>query len=139
MSASRRVYVDTSALGALLLERPETPALLEWLDASPHTLVSCDLLETELRRIAVREELDQASVTALLDGISLAALDRATFRNAGMLPLPTLRTLDALHLEAALRLDSDALLTYDRRLAEAAAAMGLEVIAPGRVGSSAAM
>ena len=125
------VYVDTSALGALLVLQAETEALVTWLDAQDVRLVSSDLLETELRRMAVREARDQARVSAILDGVALAALDRATFRSAGVLPLPYLRTLDALHLEAAMRLDADAILTYDHRLAQAAASMGLDVIAPG--------
>lgn len=126
------VYADTSALGALLLEQVETSALVEWLDQTSATLVSSDLLETELRRLAVREDIDQSDVTAVLDGVSLAALDRAVYRSAGLLPMTYLRTLGALHLEAALRLDADAVLTYDHRLAQAARAVGLDVIAPGR-------
>lgn len=128
------VYVDTSALGALLVAQVETQALADWLDRESARLVSSDLLETELRRMAVREGRDQAKVSAILDGVSLAALDRATYRSAGLLPMPYLRTLDALHLEAAIRLDVDAVLTYDHRLAEAAASVGLDVIAPGAEG-----
>lgn len=125
------IYADTSALGALLIDQPESPALLEWLDQTAAVLVSSDLLETELRRVAVREQIDQSDVTRILDGIGLAALDRAVYRNAGFLPMPYLRTLGALHLEAAIRLDADAILTYDRRLGDAARLMGLEVVAPG--------
>lgn len=132
MKGDPLVYVDTSALGALLVAQNETPALVEWLDQTPARLVSSDLLETELRRVATREGRDQATVSGLLDGVSLAALDRATYRAAGLLPMSYLRTLDALHLEAALRLDVDAVLTYDHRLGEAARSVGLEVIAPGR-------
>lgn len=131
MTAESVVYVDTSALGALLIDQPESPALLEWLDRTPAVLVSSDLLETELRRLAVREGLEQSEVTRILDGIGLAALDRAVYRSAGFLPMPYLRTLDALHLEAAMRLDAVAILTYDRRLSEAARSAGLDVIAPG--------
>ncbi|MEV8359335.1 MULTISPECIES: type II toxin-antitoxin system VapC family toxin [unclassified Microbacterium] len=130
------VYADTSALGALLVAQPETPALVRWLDETPMQLVSSDLLETELRRIALREGRDQAKVSQILDGVSLAALDRAIYRSAGLLPMPYLRTLDALHLEAAIRLDVDAVLTYDRRLGEAARTAGLAVIAPGAVANS---
>lgn len=132
MSQVSVVYVDTSALGALLVAQPETEALVEWLDQVDATLVSSDLLETELRRMAIREGRDQTKVSVILDGVSLAALDRATYRSAGILPMPYLRTLDALHLEAAIRLDAEAILTYDHRLAEAAAAVGLDVVAPGR-------
>lgn len=132
MTDAPLVYVDTSALGALLVTQPESDALVEWLDQGDVRLVSSDLLETELRRMAVREGRDQTKVSAILDGVSLAALDRATYRSAGFLPMQYLRTLDALHLEAAMRLDVDAILTYDRRLGEAARAAGLDVIAPGR-------
>lgn len=131
MTSRPLIYVDTSALGALLIDQPESVALLEWLDQTEATLVSCDLLETELRRVAVRESLDQSDVTRLLDGVGLAALDRAVYRSAGFLPMQYLRTLDALHLEAAMRLDVSAILTYDRRLGEAARSAGLDVIAPG--------
>jgi len=129
---ARVVYVDTSALAALLKPEPESESLERWLDDASATLVSSNLLETELRRVAVRDGLSQTDVTALLDGVALAALDRAVFRNAGFLPMEMLRTLDALHLEAAIRLDADAMLTYDHRLALAAEAAGLTVIAPGR-------
>ena len=98
------VYVDTSALGALLIDQPESLILVDWLDHTTATLVSSDLLETELRRLAVREGLDQADVT---------------------------RILDALHLDAALRLDADAILTYDHRLGDAAQSVGVDVTAPG--------
>lgn len=134
MSALPVVYVDTSALGALLVARAETIDLVNWLDREGVRLVSSDLLETELRRMAISEGRDQSKVSTILDGVSLAALDRATYRSAGFLPMPYLRTLDALHLEAAIRLDVDAVLTYDYRLGEAARAVGLDVIAPGAVG-----
>lgn len=132
MSRAPLVYVDTSAFGALLISQRETEALVVWLDQADVSLVASDLLETELRRMAVREGRDQIKVSAILDGVSLAALDRATYRSAGFLPMPNLRTLDALHLEAAIRLDVDAVLTYDHRLTEAAKIAGLDVIAPGK-------
>ena len=131
MTSRTVVYVDTSALGALLVEQLESDALESWLDQTSDILVSSDLLEIELRRLAVREGIDQADVTRLLDGVSLAALDRAVYRSAGLLPMPYLRTLDALHLEAAIRLDAAAVLTYDRRLSKAARSVGLRVVAPG--------
>lgn len=134
MSVPPVVYVDTSALGALLVAQPETMELVNWLDREDARLVSSDLLEVELRRMAIREGRDQSRVSMILDGVSLAALDRATYRSAGFLPMQYLRALDALHLEAAIRLDVDAVLTYDHRLGEAARAVGLDVIAPGVAG-----
>lgn len=131
MTSRPVIYVDTSALAAVLIDQPESPALADWLDQTSALLVSSDLAETELRRIAIREGLEQSDVTSILDGVALAALDRAVYRNAGLLPMPYLRTLDALHLQAAVRLDASAVLTYDRRLTAAARSVGLDVIAPG--------
>jgi uncharacterized protein len=136
VSDVRLVYVDTSALWALLVAQPETDALADWLNQTEAQLVSSDLLETDLRRMAVREGRDQAKVSAIIDGMSLAALDRATYRSAGLLPMPYLRTLDGLHLEAAMRLDARAVLTYDHRFGEAARSVGLDVIAPGQTDAS---
>ena len=42
-------------------------------------------------------------MTRILDGVGLATLDRAVYRGAGLLPMPYLRGLDVLHLEAAMR------------------------------------
>ena len=120
-----------SAPCCLLIEQLESNALVERLDRTADALVSCDLLEAELRRTAVREGIDQVAVTRILDGVGLAALNRAVYRGAGLLPMPYLRGLDALHLEAAMRLDAAAVLTYDHRLGKAAQAAGLQVIAPG--------
>jgi len=46
---------------------------------------------------------------------------------------PTLRTLDAIHLAsaAALGTDLESFVTYDRRLAESARAIGVPVASPG--------
>jgi len=67
------VYADTSALGTLLVAQPETQALVGWVDQTPARLVASDLLETELRRMAVREGRAQSKVSAILDGVSLPA------------------------------------------------------------------
>ena len=65
MTDGPRVYVDMSALAALLIEQPETETLLAWLDGAPADLVSSDLLETEMRRITVREGLEQRQLQSL--------------------------------------------------------------------------
>lgn len=101
-----------------------------WLEAGEYEVVSSDLLEIELRRLAVRLGRPQGEATMILRGISIAELGRGTLRAASMLPMPYLRTLDAIHLQAALDVEADAVLTYDDRLAEAAREVGLEVIAP---------
>ena len=52
-------------------------------------------------------------------------------RSAAVLTSRSIRTLDAVHLASALRLDPDAVVAYDRRLLEAAAEQGLAVASPG--------
>ena len=65
--------------------------------------------------MAVREERDQGQGQRDPDGVSLAELDRATYHSAGIFPMSYLQALDASHLEAAIRLHADAILTYDHR------------------------
>ncbi|HEY0637468.1 MAG TPA: hypothetical protein VGD67_07460 [Pseudonocardiaceae bacterium] len=52
--------------------------------------------------------------------------------SASRIPEPGLRTLDAIHLATAVMLkdELDGLLTYGKRLAEAAAGRGIPVVAP---------
>lgn len=124
------VYVETSAAAKLLIEEPESARLaahLDGLDAAP---VSCLLLETELRRVAMRLDLPQPAVTEVLDRFDLLEPDRALYREAGVLPGRFLRGLDALHVAAALRWDADVLISYDERQVAAAEASGLRVAMP---------
>lgn len=123
------VYLDTSAAVKLISDERESDGLRRYLDEGP-TVVSSDLLETELRRIAVRHGIDQVLITAVLDGMALMPLARDQFREAGLYPQAGLRSLDALHLAGALGVEAAAILTYDVRLAEAARAHGLAVVAP---------
>ena len=69
---------------------------------------------------------------AVLDSLILVTLSTAVCERAAMLELHLLRSLDALHLAAALELgdELEGLVTYDRRLAEGAQALGIGVIAP---------
>lgn len=123
------VYLDTSAAVKLISDEQETDGLRSYLDGG-RTVVSSDLLETELRRIGVRHGIDQVLITAVLDGVTMIPLTREQFREAGLFPQAGLRSLDALHLAGALGIEASAILTYDIRLGEAARAHGLAVIAP---------
>ncbi|TFV54589.1 PIN domain-containing protein [Geodermatophilus sp. DF01-2] len=128
-----RVYLDASAASKLLIEEAESAPLKreldEWTETGAAT-VSCILLETELRRVAVRNGIDQSKVNDVLAGVDLLDLDRGLFRTAGLLPGRHLRSLDALHVAAAVRLAADVFLSYDDRQAAAAEAAGLRVLAP---------
>jgi uncharacterized protein len=127
------LYIETSAAAKLLVDEPASSRLAARLDAAVaqgDTLLSSMLLETELRRLAVRVELAQTAVTHLLERFDLVEPDRSLYREAGLLSGRHLRSLDALHLAAALRLGADVMATYDRRQADAAAAVGLPIVAP---------
>jgi uncharacterized protein len=124
------VYVETSAAAKLLVEEPQSARLAAHLDGLADAPVSCLLLETELRRLAVRLDLPQPAVTDLLDRFDLLEPDRALYREAGVLGGRHLRSLDALHVAAALRWDADVLVSYDERQVAAAEAAGLRVTAP---------
>ena len=122
-------YLDTSAAVKLLVEEPESVALAQYLDQPNLETVACLLLETELRRFAVRHAIPQQELTAILDTISLYDMPHSLYYEAGILPGRHLRSLDALHLVAAVRLETDVIVSYDNRLQEAAAELGLEILA----------
>ncbi len=126
------LYLDTSAAAKLLVDETESEALATYLDATvvDHEVVSSALLETELRRLAVRLALDQSAVTDLLARVDLVDPPRSLFHEAGLLPGTRLRSLDALHLATALRVDADAVVGYDARLLDAASSVGLGVHSP---------
>ena len=129
-----RLYVETSAAAKLLIEEPESEPLARFLEAAVErdtALVSSLVLETELRRLAVRWSLPQGAVSDVLRRFDLLLPDRAVYRDAGLLAGAHLRSLDALHVAAALRLNAAAMLSYDARQGDAARSVGLEVIAPG--------
>ena len=123
-------YLDTSAAVKLLVEEPESVALAQYLDQPNLETVACLLLETELRRFAVRHAIPQQEVTAILDTVSLYEMPHSLYYEAGILPGRHLRSLDALHLVAAVRLGTDVIVSYDNRLQEAAAELGLGILSP---------
>ena len=126
------IYLDTSALAKLVVEEAESAALWAAITGGPD-LVSCDLARTELVR-AVRRVLPELALRArdVLDTCTLVAVTARLFEAAGRLDPPLLRSLDAIHIAVALDLgdDVDALVTYDQRMADAAAANGLPVLSP---------
>jgi predicted nucleic acid-binding protein len=126
------IYVDTSAAVKLLVREPESAALRRWLSDRERDLVSSDLLRTELMRVALRMGEGMQRAEAILAGIIVLPVTTTTFETAGTLEPASLRSLDALHLAAALDLDDelDAILTYDEGLAAAATANGVDVVAP---------
>lgn len=125
-------YLDTSAFLKLLVAEEHSAALASF--AADVDLWSSTLLGVEAHRSALRAGIDPAAVDALLEVVSLVAPGGTTFLAARRVGPSTLRTLDALHLAAALELgyDLEGLVAYDKRLALGAETAGLTVVSPGQ-------
>jgi predicted nucleic acid-binding protein len=126
-------YIDTSALAKLVVAERDSAALQAWFALADRHPVSCDLARTELVRAVRRAAPDRAlRAREVLDSVTLIVVTTAMFEQAGRLDPAVLRSLDAIHLAAALVLgdDLEGMVTYDDRLAAAAVANGIVVVAP---------
>ena len=126
-------YIDTSALVKLVVAEAETEALQRWLNQSERHPVACDLVRTELMRAVRRVAPDRTRRARLvLDTLTLTQVTPSVFEQAGRLDPAELRTLDAVHLSAALGLgdDLDGIVSYDDRLNAAANQVGVAVFSP---------
>jgi predicted nucleic acid-binding protein len=126
-------YLDTSAAAKLVGAEPASQAMASWAATHETRVIASDLLRTELLRVTRRAAPDRMQrARSVLDAVTLLNLMPATFERAATLEPEELRSLDALHLAAALELgdDLDGIVTYDRRLAAAASMYGVAVIAP---------
>ena len=132
MSAERATYIDSSALVKLAVREPESAALRRYL-ARRRPLVSSALARTEVVRAllplgpdAIRRGRD------VLARVDLIRINDRVLDAAGLLVPLELPSLDAIHLASAGQFGSDlrALVTYDERLATAAASLGFQVIQP---------
>jgi len=134
------IYLDASALVKVVVEEKESSALRAWIATGPDRLSSV-VTAVELRRAARRVAAGVSEVIAreleretevLLRGVQLLTLDEQIAQQAATLEPPTLRSIDAIHLATALSVDDlSHFVTYDARLAEAAARAGLVVAMPG--------
>lgn len=117
----------------LIVEEPESAALERHLEGGPLLATSRIALVEVLRATALANPAPQVRSEAerLLSSCMLVEVGDAVLRSAAGLASATVRTLDAIHLASALRVEPDELLAYDRRLLEAAAEHGLVASSPG--------
>jgi uncharacterized protein len=124
-------YLDSSALVKAVVAEPESNALLTWLRGKE--LAACELVRVEAVR-AVRAADPEAVPRArqAIATLSLIRLDDDLYEAAAELDPPSLRSLDAIHLAAALSVGPDlaGFVTYDRSMALGAVELGLRVHAP---------
>jgi predicted nucleic acid-binding protein len=127
------VYLDTSAFLKLVVAEAESVALRGFVQRWP-LRVSTALLRSEAVRALRRSGYDArvGDALRLLRTMRLIRLDEPLLDRAAELEPRELRSLDAVHLAAALAVGSElgALVTYDQRLAEAARGRGFAVHAP---------
>ena len=128
-----RLYADASALVKLLVAEPESAALARAIPANAEVVSSAVSVVEVARAVRVAELDDEAEPDAagLLAGCTLVDVDGPILYAAAALVSSELRTLDAIHLATAVAVGPDAVLVYDRRLANGAAGAGLQVEAPG--------
>jgi uncharacterized protein len=129
------VYVDASALLKLYVAEPETTTAVELLRreswwSGRHTLVE---VRRNLARLLAGPELETAQRAFASDWRATAVidLDERTCEQAAVLAETTgVRALDAMHLGAAASVGGGELpvVTFDRRLADAARSLGWPVL-----------
>ena len=129
------IYLDSCAIVKLVVAESESAALREFLAGRPDELpVTSALTRVEvvraMRNLGGAAAVDAAvAVLAQIDQMPLVdpLLDDAAGAGDGVL-----RSLDAIHLASATALEDGltAFVTYDKRLAAAAADIGLPVHAP---------
>ena len=134
-------YFDTSAIIKLIRIELHSENLRTWLGATDRNdlaWVSSALVLTEVPR-ALRRILPGARLpdfAGVLGRFTLRNVDEEILVQAGAYVEPTLRSLDAIHWSTARSIanaagdEFEALITYDRRLAEVANTDGLRVLAP---------
>ena len=118
----------------LLVREPETAALSELLNRRRPSLATSAIAIVEvLRAVRIAEPGPAGAQRARrrLDESVLVEVTRDLLDEAASYTSASVRALDAIHLVSALRLGVREILVYDRRLAEAAAAAGLDVLDPG--------
>jgi predicted nucleic acid-binding protein len=130
------IYVDSSALLKIYLDEPETDAAervltgKRWVSGR-HTLVE---VRRNLHRILEGSELDRARSRFAHDWGELDAVDlgeAASELAAALAERTGVRSLDALHLGAAAIAGADdglSVVTFDRRLTDAARSLGWNVL-----------
>jgi predicted nucleic acid-binding protein len=126
------LYLDTSVLGRVLLDEPDTAAIRRELGRFERH-ISSRLIRVELRRLGLLKDMLE-HVDELLAGPVLIPLDETILTAAETIAPSVVRTLDAIHLATAVRLAGagqlDALMTYDKQLAVGAREHGITVLSP---------
>lgn len=141
------IYLDSCALVKLVRVEDGSAALQAWLDDRADELqVTSALARAEIMRAVRRnnhtdagEVIDREAFEAelgvaaeVLAAVAQIAVDGEVLDRAGEVTSPAIRTLDAIHLVSAAEFEPSEIefVSYDERLATAARAAGMIVVAP---------
>jgi predicted nucleic acid-binding protein len=128
------IYLDSAAVVKLVHAEADSEALRRWLsERADLEWISSVLVEIEtFRAVARHSPAALARLPPVLDLIDTVDLEPRIRRLARTVTPTSVRSLDAIHLATALHLGSQLawLVTYDKRLADAATSAGLTVSAP---------
>jgi uncharacterized protein len=126
------IYVDTSALGRVVLGEPDAASIRARL-AQFDPWFASELLVVELRRLGRREGIP-AQADRTLAAVNLVPLSRALLERASRIDPVEVRSLDAIHLCTAIDLHNagaiGAVLSYDHQLQQGCQHHGIAVEAP---------
>jgi predicted nucleic acid-binding protein len=117
-----------------VIDEVESSALEDYLAGDRAILATSALATVEVARatqLANPARELQLEVERLLSSCMRVAVSAQLLRAARGLASASVRTLDAIHLASALRIEADELLAYDHRLLAAAHESGLMVVSPG--------
>jgi predicted nucleic acid-binding protein len=119
----------------LVVDEPESADLAAHLESDDAVIATSSVALVEVPRatsIANPSREVQSETARLLESCLLLAVSEALLRVAAGLASVEIRTLDAIHLASAQWVEPDEVLTYDRRLREAARRLGFAVAHPGQ-------
>jgi predicted nucleic acid-binding protein len=119
----------------LVITEAESEAIAQWLETSNAILATSRLAIVEVTRavgIANPDPEARAEADRLLASCVLIDVSDELIRSAAGLASSRVRSLDAIHLASARRVEADAMVVYDERLAGAARDVGIPIVQPGR-------
>lgn len=132
------IYLDSSAVVKLLRAEDWSGDLVVWLgERGDERLASSALVEVEVPRALSRHGATLTGVAGMMARLDRLDIDAAVRTTAAAYDLPTLRSLDAIHLATAQILHESAgpltgFVAYDDRLLAAAESVGLPAVSPRR-------
>ncbi len=127
------LYVDSSALlKRLFLEEESSRVRALLADRTDQAILvaSSELAWVEIARAVRRAGVPDAerAVSDACSGIARHRLDSRVLERARHIGPASLRSLDAIHLAAAVMLGATEILTFDLRLAAAAESVGMKAV-----------